>query len=168
MADKASLQNIKPQAVTMADLLPLSDFHYEVSKQKALRKKPVRLSIQHGVTKQFAGFSESLVMLFARNVKRHESLKKECSKRHVVGRWNFYLYFPYLITGFGRNSARYTIQHLWVRENQLWESHTLITGVNKLHLLMYRETVWHFESKERLGEVCVNTSQGVLCKFSAR
>jgi hypothetical protein len=25
----------------------------------------------------------------------------------------------------------------------------------KLHLGVYRETVWHFESKERPGEVCV-------------
>jgi hypothetical protein len=54
-----------------------------------------------------------------------------------------------------------------VRENQLWESHTLITGVNKLHLLMYRETVWHFESKERLGEVCVTRHRVFFVKFSA-
>jgi len=28
-------------------------------------------------------------------------------------------------------------------------------GVNEITLRLYRETVWHLESKERLGKTCV-------------
>jgi hypothetical protein len=32
---------------------------------------------------------------------------------------------------------------------------TLLMGVNEITLLGYRETIWHFESKERLIKLCV-------------
>jgi hypothetical protein len=32
----------------------------------------------------------------------------------------------------------------------------LVMGVTEIHLRVYRETVWHFESKERLGKVREN------------
>jgi hypothetical protein len=43
------------------------------------------------------------------------------------------------------------------RENRLRKVRTFVVDVNEItyHLLVYHETVWHSDSKERLGEVCV-------------
>jgi hypothetical protein len=35
-----------------------------------------------------------------------------------------------------------------------WEGRTVLTGCMQLHLLVFCETLWHSENKERLGEVC--------------
>jgi hypothetical protein len=36
------------------------------------------------------------------------------------------------------------------------EGLNFLMGVTEIHLRVYREAVWHFESKERLGKVRVN------------
>jgi len=40
-------------------------------------------------------------------------------------------------------------------EYQCREGCTFHRGVNKLHLCVYCETVWYFETKESHGKVCV-------------
>jgi len=45
-------------------------------------------------------------------------------------------------------------------ENGRIEGRTPLTGVNELHLRVYRENVRRFESNERTGKVCV-LRQGV-------